>query len=306
MSGTHAGWTPVAACWICGGDRLDPVAPAVFELSAYGEQDPELARYTGESLRLLACRACGFAQPEALPALPGYFGRMYDQRWADDWLESEFRSAAKDRIFREVLGGLERRTRARTLLDLGAHVGRFLMLAAEAGWRAEGIELNPRTSAYAARATGLPVHRADLRDLEAAGRRFGAVTLIDVLEHVPAPLGALAAVRGVLEPGGWVVVKVPHGPAQRFKERVRGRLVPGYRPTVADNLVHVSHFTPRSLRLALASAGFSRISVRPAAPELHAGPVRGALLRAVVAAARAVPGGASSPLAMNLVAFARA
>lgn len=306
MSGPHAGWEPVAACWICGGRSLAPVATAVFELSEYARQDPELARYTGESVRLVRCGACGFAQPEALPALPGYFGRMYDQRWPDEWLAAEFRSGAKDRIFREALAGLERRTRSRTLLDLGAHVGRFLALAAAAGWSAEGIELNPRTSAFAARATGLPVHRADLRELEAAGRRFGAATLIDVLEHVPEPPGALEAVRGVLEPGGWIVVKVPHGPAQLLKERVRGRLFRGYRPTVADNLVHVSHFTPRSLRLALERAGFSRVSVRPAAPELQSGGARGLLLRGVTAAARVLPGGERTALAMNLVAYAQA
>ena len=123
-------------------------------------------------------------------------------------------------------------------------MGRLIHLAAEAGWRAEGMELNPRTSAYAARATGLPVHRADLRDLQAEGRRYGAVTLVDVLEHIAEPVGALRAVRGVLEPGGWIAVKVPHGPNQLLKERIRGRVFRGYRPTVADNLVHVSHFTP--------------------------------------------------------------
>ena len=309
----HAGFDPARACWICGGRDLRPVTRAIFEFSAYAEQDPELARYTGATVELVRCAACGFGQPAGLPALPDYFGRMYDQRWSEAWLEAEFQEGTKDLIFRETLRGLARRIPAerRTLLDLGAHVGRLIHLAAREGWRAEGIELNPRTSAYAARATGLPVHRADLRDLQAEGRRYAAVTLVDVLEHIAEPVGALKAVRGVLEPGGWIAVKVPHGPNQLRKELIRGRLFRGYRPTVADNLVHVSHFTPRALRMALEQAGFGEIDIRPAAPVLPPEgegarrAARAAFLRGTAAAARALPFGARSPLAMNLQAYAR-
>jgi SAM-dependent methyltransferase len=314
-TGPHAGFTATGACWICGGRALAPVTRAIFEFSAYKEQDPELARYTGATVDLVRCASCGFGQPAALPSLPDYFGRMYDQRWSDEWMEAEYREGTKDLIFRETLRDLARRIPAerRTLLDLGAHVGRLIGLAAEAGWRAEGIELNPRTSAYAARATGLPVHRADLRDLQAEGRRYAAVTLVDVLEHIAEPVGALRAVRGVLEPGGWIAVKVPHGPNQLLKENVRDRVFPSYRGTVADNLVHVSHFTPRALRMALEQAGFTDVEIRTAAPVLPPESpsarraARAALLRGTTAAARALPFGLGvrSPLAMNLQAYAR-
>ncbi|MBW3570463.1 MAG: class I SAM-dependent methyltransferase [Gemmatimonadetes bacterium] len=314
MTEAHAGFAPTGACWICGGERLRPVTRAIFEFSAYAQQDPELARYTGATVEIVRCRGCGFAQPAALPSLPDYFERMYDQRWSDEWMEAEFRDGTKDLIFREVVARLSDRVpaRRRTLLDLGAHVGRLIQLAAEAGWRAEGVELNPRTSAYAARATGLPVHRADLRDLEAQGRRYAAVTLIDVLEHIPRPVEALLGVKRVLEPGGWIAVKVPHGPHQLMKERIRGRVVPGYRPTVADNLVHVSHFTAGSLRMALERAGYVDVSITTAAPVLpppgqgaaRAGRV--AVRRGMTAAARVLPFGVRTPLAMNLQAYARA
>lgn len=313
MTQAHAGFTPTGACWICGATAMKPVNRAIFEFSLYAEQDPELARYTGASVELVRCRRCGFAQPAALPSLRDYFGRMYDQRWSDEWMEAEFRDGTKDLIFHEVVARLSDRVPAgrRTLLDLGAHVGRLIQIAAQAGWRAEGVELNPRTSAYAEKATGLPVHRADLRDLEAEGRRYAAVTLIDVLEHIPEPVEALKGVKRVLEPGGWIAVKVPHGPNQLLKERIRGRVVRGYRPTVADNLVHVSHFTAGSLRMALERAGYADVSVTTAAPVLPPPEQAGragaaAVRRGMTVAARLLPGGTRTPLAMNLQAYARA
>jgi SAM-dependent methyltransferase len=297
---------------VCGGRELAPWFPAIFEFGNFAEQDPELARYTGVDLEMVRCAACGFGQPPALPSLPGYWSRMYDQRWSGEWMERDAASPYKDLIFRVVLDGLERRVPAgrRTLLDVGAHVGRLLSAAAARGWTAEGVELNPATSAFAARSTGLPVHRVDARELSARGRRFGAATLIDVLEHIPTPVAVLENVRAALEPGGWLAVKVPHGAAQVRKERLRARVRPGYRATLADNLVHVNHFGPRSLALALERAGFAEVSVRVAPPELippgGGGPARvaaNAARRATWAAARLLP--ARSPLALHLLAFAR-
>jgi hypothetical protein len=192
------GFAPLRACWICGGDALQPVAHARFEFSEYRRQDPELAAYTGARIALMRCAGCGFGQPEALPTLPDYFARMYDQRWSAEWMAEELAAGYKDGIFSLVLAELARRVdpARRTLLDLGAHVGRLMRLAAAAGWAPEGVELNPSTARFAADATALPVHRADARALAADGRRWVAVTLIDVLEHIPDPLEALRAATG--------------------------------------------------------------------------------------------------------------
>jgi SAM-dependent methyltransferase len=306
---SHAGFTPLMACWVCGGTGLRAVTRARFELSEYSRQDPELARYTDATVAVVRCARCGFAQPAELPSLPDYFARMYDQRWSEAWMAEELRSGLKDRIFREVLRGLARRLdpSRRTLLDLGAHVGRMIQLAAGSGWFAEGVELNPSTARFAAESTGLTVHRADARTLARDGGRWAAVTLIDVLEHIPDPVEALRGAAGVIEPGGWLVVKVPHGPNQLRKERIRERVRPGYRGTVADNLVHVNHFGARSLRLALEAVGLESVSIVAAPPETVPGAGRAsaanAVRLAVWSAARLLP--PDSPLALNLLAYAR-
>ncbi|HEY7476107.1 MAG TPA: class I SAM-dependent methyltransferase [Vicinamibacterales bacterium] len=298
-------FTPVRACWICTADRLRPIHECLFDLREYERQDPELAAYTGARVQIGRCDECEFGQPLALPSLPRFFERMYDQRWSDDWLASEFRSEAKTRIFGNVLDGLERRLPRdrRSLIDIGAHVGRFLKIASGRAWVAEGIETNPQTAAYA-RQMGATIHPMDLRSVSRQGCRYDAVTLIDVLEHIPEPRAALQSAAKLLSPGGWVAIKVPCGPNQLQKERVRAAIGRASRVSIADNLVHVNHFSPLSLQLALEIAGFTDIELGVAAPELPGGRTANAIRLGFAAAARAT-GGVRSPLAFNLQAYGR-
>ena len=89
-------------------------------------------------------------------------------------------------------------------------------------------------------------------------------------------------------------------------------LRPSHEVSLAGNLVHVNHFSPRALALALARAGLSDVRVTAGAPELlpHvAGSrlLRGSsnALRLAVYTAASVPGGVHTPLALNLQAYAR-
>jgi SAM-dependent methyltransferase len=236
---------------------------------------------------------------------------MYDQRWSPEWVRAEFESVYKDEIFAAILAALASRLGRgrRCLLDVGTHAGRFIATAQAAGWQAEGIELNPRTAAYAAERTGLPVRQLNVMDVESPAR-FDAITITDVLEHIPRPLEVLTRAATLLAPGGWIAVKVPCGPSQLIKESWRARLRPGYRATVADNLVHVSHFSPRSLALALARAGFIDISVEPAPSELPelrgvAGRLSRGVRRALHRAACLLPLAVHTPLTLNLQAYAK-
>jgi SAM-dependent methyltransferase len=227
---------------------------------------------------------------------------------------SEFETTTKDLVIDTVLRALARRLprSQRRLLDVGAHVGRLISRAASAGWRAEGLELNPVTASYAAKRTGLPVEQRGVEYLRRDARTYSAITMIDVLEHIPNPVPVLQNLNTLLEPGGWLAVKVPCGPSQVVKERLRVRLRPGYKFDPSQNLVHVSLFSPRALRVALKRAGFTNLHLTIGAPELALTQTHGArahlsnaFRRAVYLMARGLPGGVNTPLAMNLQVYAQ-
>lgn len=307
-------------CWVCTATQLTTYHECGFDFRRYAAQDADLAAYSGHKAWLVRCAACGFAQPDRLPTLPRFFDRMYDQRWSEEWVEHEFEATYKDFIFHTILRELDRRFSkrrspdaeaprpARRLLDVGAHAGRFMQVAKEAGWIVEGIELNPATAACAARRTGSTVYQRNAHALVGRTPEFDAITLTDVLEHIPDPVRMLTTLRRLLKPNGIIAVKVPCGPSQWRKERVLAAVCRGRRVSLADNLVHINHFSPRSLELALTRAGFTRVIVNTAPPELIPA-MSGArmcsnLIRLAVYAAARLPLAVHTPLALNLQAYA--
>jgi 2-polyprenyl-3-methyl-5-hydroxy-6-metoxy-1,4-benzoquinol methylase len=265
---------------------------------------------------VVRCRVCGFGQPEQLPAIEEFFDTLYHVDWSPEVLDSEFNNVFRDHIYRTIIAGLSRRLPAeapRTLLDVGTSVGRFVHLARQAGWEVQGTELDPVLSEYAARRTGATIHHRRAEDLADEGFRFSAVALNDVLEHIPRPAPLLSGLRRLLAPGGVLAVKVPHGPAQRFKEGIRRGILRSDAAGVMVRYVHVNHFTAKSLRTALERAGFRDVAVGVAAPEYlpaswpgrtRAQAATAAVREAVYRVARLVPGGVHTPLALNLQAYA--
>ena len=79
---------------------------------------------------------------------------------------------------------------------------------------------------------------------------FDAVTMLSFLEHEARPLELLAAVRCILKPGGFIILKVPN--FDSWNRHVRGSKWAGFR--FPD---HVSYFTPSTLEILAENAGYT-------------------------------------------------
>jgi SAM-dependent methyltransferase len=96
------------------------------------------------------------------------------------------------------------------VLDVGCGAGDFLDLARTAGLRTFGLELNPIAAAKA-RAKGHEIFDRLLPELpaDACPGGFALITLCQVLEHVPDPVGILKQAAARLKLGGYVSIAVP-------------------------------------------------------------------------------------------------
>jgi SAM-dependent methyltransferase len=126
------------------------------------------------------------------------YAELYQQHWW--WRVRERILLAK---IRALLG--DRAGRAR-ILDIGCGAGLFFNALSELG-HVEGIE----TEAAAVNQSGRWRSHIHLGSLETykPGSGFDVVLLLDVVEHVDAPLSLLRRVADLVEPGGHMIVTVP-------------------------------------------------------------------------------------------------
>ena len=156
---------------------------------------------------------------------------------------------------RTRLAWLQEHARGGRLLDIGAAGGAFVLEAKEAGFGAFGVEPTPRFAEHARSELGVDVRDGRVEDLELEPASLDVVTMWHVLEHIPEPRATLELVREKLRPGGLLVVEVPNVDSVAAQHE-------GERWTHLDPDVHVSQFSPASLRVLLERSGFDGTVMR--------------------------------------------
>jgi SAM-dependent methyltransferase len=95
------------------------------------------------------------------------------------------------------------------LLDVGCGAGDFLAVMRDLGWKARGVETDPQATRRG-RERGLDIHEGDLASASFPDRRFDAVTMAHVIEHVHDAPRLLAECARILKPGGTLVILTPN------------------------------------------------------------------------------------------------
>ena len=221
----------MVACNLCGGTRWETLE----EVSA---------------TRVVRC-ACGLVFVTPQPPRPS-LERAYDEAYYRPWKNQARRRALIWRRRMERVAALASSTGA--LLDVGCGTGTFLQVARSQGWEVTGTELSP----YAARAAGdgLRVLQGELWEAAFPAGAFDVVTCWHVIEHAADPRRVIEEIHRVLRPGGWLFLATPNVEDYLFRAAyvlARRRRPPLYEPDGRE--VHLFHFSARTLRTLVTSAG---------------------------------------------------
>jgi glycosyltransferase involved in cell wall biosynthesis/2-polyprenyl-3-methyl-5-hydroxy-6-metoxy-1,4-benzoquinol methylase len=99
------------------------------------------------------------------------------------------------------------------VLELGCAHGSFVALLSQAGFDASGLEMSPWIVEYATRTFDIPVLQGPLERHEIPAASIDVIILMDVIEHLPDPIGTMAHCFRILKPDGLLLIQTPE-----FKE----------------------------------------------------------------------------------------
>jgi SAM-dependent methyltransferase len=141
------------------------------------------------------------------------------------------------------------KSKAPAVCDIGCGSGEFLSQLKNIGCEVTGIDPSP-VSKKAVSERGIEFFSGTAEDIpkSIAKRRFDAVTMFQSLEHCRNPARAVANAKGLLKPGGLLVIDVPNNSCLGFQ---------AYRQVWfhTDAGRHLQFFTPSSLRALCERAG---------------------------------------------------
>jgi 2-polyprenyl-3-methyl-5-hydroxy-6-metoxy-1,4-benzoquinol methylase len=197
--------TVVAVCPLCGREPGEEHARGPdFEYASTGDAEWSFRRCATCDIVSLSPRPDDSEIRRIYP--PHYYAYDFSQTRSVGYLAK----ALLDRRAAKVY--LDAATADGDVLDVGCGDGRLLQIFRDRGVPAErlfGVELDEKAVAVA-RGRGFGVHHGRFEDSAFPAERFRLIVLQQVIEHVPDPRGMIEKIRGLLRPGGAVVIETPN------------------------------------------------------------------------------------------------
>jgi SAM-dependent methyltransferase len=169
-----------------------------------------------ELFSMVRCDRCGLIYQNPRPTqeeLAKYYPDEY---------EPYYQELSENRITKKVnrygiekrcrlVNTLPNRSKGGRLLDVGCSTGIFLDFIRQSGsWEVKGIEVSEYAATVAREKYQLDVFTGTLDEARFPSAFFDVVTLWDVLEHLPDPMGTLAEISRITKSDGYLMIRIPH------------------------------------------------------------------------------------------------
>jgi 2-polyprenyl-3-methyl-5-hydroxy-6-metoxy-1,4-benzoquinol methylase len=213
---------------------------------------------TQETFEIVSCTSCHFLITNPRPN-PSEIGRYYQSdkyishTGSSKTLFDKIYHIARAYALSQKRTLVETHIAATTLLDYGCGTGELITYFKRHSWNVEGVE-----PSAAARQKAIDLSRSQIHsDLsEIKGKKFDAITLWHVIEHVHELNATLIKLSDLLEKDGKLFIAVPNPDsydAKKYKEVWAGYDVPR----------HLWHFDKESMKKLLTKNGLRLIDIKP-------------------------------------------
>jgi len=239
-------------CPVCASSSLHFFKKRTFDFLGLNEGKIKTTdSHYGKIWELNQCQNCSHIFANPCPSL-AFISTLY-QAVEDSLYEEEAPGRSKN--FLRVLSFLERiHPQKGTLFDVGAATGILLNLAQERGWETDGIEASTWAVKLAKKKYHAHLREGSFETAELRNNYYGAVTMIDFIEHTPQPLQALVKAHEILSPDGILCLVTPD--INSLAAKIAGSRWWHFR------VGHLAYFSSKSLYTLLARTGFQVLKER--------------------------------------------
>lgn len=219
-----------------------------------GERYTEQYSFTKPlSYTVVRCSECSlvYMNPQITPdVLDAFYNDEKYYSGGADYTYSDERKAksAYAILFHSRLRSIEHFVEIGNILDVGCSFGGFLECARDRGWRPYGLDVSQPVIDHV-RKLGISAHQGSLSSATYETNFFSAITMVEVIEHLPDPLEDLRHCYRILRPGG--VLAIQTGNIESVAAKLQGKKFGYYLPG------HVVYFSPKTIRTMLRKAGFT-------------------------------------------------
>ena len=214
-----------------------------------------LARGDRDYAKCPRCQTAHMTNPPRSAELKDlYSNTVFTLPGNDQYYEDDPTNLAAARARRRWV---ERSVSSGRLLDIGCGCGHFLAVLNSRRWSAQGIDISPLAVRRARQRFNVRCEARPFAELPDSWRGcFDAVTMWDVIEHVPDPFAALSCAASMLRPGGSLFLSTPDISA------IAARML-GKRWHYIDPMQHLCLFSRDSLIQLCARTGLQAARSRP-------------------------------------------
>jgi 2-polyprenyl-3-methyl-5-hydroxy-6-metoxy-1,4-benzoquinol methylase len=201
---------PVSRCW-CG--------------------NTDLEKFSGAYVLCAGC--CTLVRREALEEDLAHVrdeGELYSSDYYVKHLPGEYgypdlleraRGDLTERILHWLRALLKYKVPPARVLELGSAHGGFVAMLRWAGFDATGLELSPWVADFARQTFNVPMLVGPVEDQVVERGSLDVIALMDVLEHLPDPVGTIRHCLTLLRPDGFLLVQTPRMPEGKTYERLQ-------------------------------------------------------------------------------------